>query len=158
LLSTNLILGAPVTSNILIEPSGSKDLGICPCCGRRSKRVWGQAYFGDRASAAYFVEWTVGHIPDLGANIDMIIGNWGEGTTPDERNAVALAYRLLDSGPSMMVIDANARAFSSSALVGQALNRDDVIDSLIASDAFAIADAILEQDGRVAELRGDRIN
>jgi hypothetical protein len=108
--------------------------------------------------AAYFVHWTVGHISDQGANIDLIIGNWGEGTTQEERKAVALAYRLLDSGPSMMVIDANTRPFSSSELVGQALYRDEVIGNTIAGDAFAIADAILAQDDRIAELIGQILN
>jgi len=147
-----------VSSNIVVEPTGSKELGTCPCCGRRSRRVWGQAHSGGKTLAAYFVHWTVGHIPDQGANIDLIIGNWGEGATPEERKAVALAYRLLDSGPSMMVIDANTRPFSSSELVGQVLYRDDVIGSPIARNAFAIADAILEQDDRIAELLGRRLN
>jgi len=56
-----------------------------------------------------------------------------------------------------MVIDANTRPFSSSNLVGPALHRDDVIGTPTASDAFAVADAILEQDDRIAELLGHRL-
>jgi hypothetical protein len=97
---------------------------------------------------------TVGHVPDRGASIDLILGEWGEATTPESRSALALAYRLMDSGPSMMVIDANTRHVSSSPFVGRALRRNEVIGTSAAQDAFAIADAVLAQDQRVAELLG----
>ena len=40
----------------------------------------------------YYVQYTVGsaeHLP----NIDVIVGPWGEGTSPDGRVLVALAYK-----------------------------------------------------------------
>src|SRR5262245_55514099 len=97
---------APMVSEITIEPTGSKDTGVCDCCGRSSRRVWGLAYSDALCLAAYFVHWTLGHVPDRGANIDLIIGEWGEAATRDRRSALALAYRLMDTGPSIMVIDA----------------------------------------------------
>ena len=139
---------------ITIQPTGSKDTGICDCCGRSSRRVWGHAYTDGRPSAAYFVHWTLGHVADKGANIDLILGEWGEGTSSESRSALALAYRLIDTGPSMMVIDANNRPFSSSTLVGRALRRDEVIGTSAAQNAFAVADAVLAQDERVAEILG----
>ena len=63
--------------------------------------------------AAYFVHWTLGHVPDQGANMDMIIGSWGEGATAKKRIAVSLAYRLTETGPSLMG-DRRARAADSS--------------------------------------------
>ncbi len=71
-----------------------------------------------------------------------------------DRSAVALAYRLLDSGPAMMAIDAGSRSFSQNSLVGRVLGRSDVVGTPLAQQAFAIADAVLAQDGRVAELLG----
>src|SRR5271163_3154839 len=132
-----------MSGRITVEPSGSKDTGICDCCGRSSRRVWGYAYADGRCVAAYFVHWTLGHVPDRGANIDLILGDWGEATSPESRNALALAYRLMDTGPSMMVIDANIRPFSKGPLVGRALRRDEVIGTSAAQDAFAVADAVL---------------
>ena len=140
---------------IEIEPTESNDTGVCDCCGRSSRTVWGHAYADDRCLAAYFVHWTLGHVRDQGANIDLVIGEWGEGTTPAQRSSVSLAYRLMESGPGMMVIDADARPVSESPLVGQALRRDDVLGAAFAQDVFAIADAILARDERVAELLGD---
>ena len=139
---------------ITIEPAESNDTGVCDCCGRGSRTVWGYAYADDRPLAAYFVHWTLGHVPDRGANIDLVVGEWGDGATPAGRSAVSLAYRLLESGPGMMVIDADTRPVSLSALAGQLLRREDVVGSAFAQDAFAIADAVLAQDDRVAELLG----
>ena len=139
---------------ITIQPTGSKDAGTCDCCGRSSRRVWGHAYTDGRPLAAYFVHWTLGHVADRGANIDLILGEWGEGTSSESRSALALAYRLIDTGPSMMVIDADNRPFSSSTLVGRALRRDEVIGTSAAQNAFAVADAVLAQDERVAEILG----
>ena len=142
-------------AEITIEQAGSSDTGICECCGHSSRRVWGYAYAHNRCIAAYFVHWTLGHIADRGANIDIILGDWGETATSDRRSAAALAYRLTDTGPSMMVIDADTRAFSRSPLVGRALRRDDVLGTLLAQDIFAVADAVLAKDERMTELLGD---
>jgi len=142
-----------MTVRIKIEPTGSNDTGVCDCCGRSSRRVWGHAYADDRAVASYSVHWTLGHVPEQGANIDLIIGEWG-GATAEHRCAVALAYRLMEDGPGMMVIDASTRPTARSSLTGRALNREEVIGTPLAQNVFAIADAVLAQDHRVAELLG----
>jgi hypothetical protein len=148
-----------MAAEITVEPTGSKDTGVCDCCGRSSRCVWGHAHADGRCLAAYFVHWTLGHIPDRGANIDLILGEWGEAARPAGRSALALAYRLADTGPSMMVVDATSRPTSRSPLVGRALRRDEVVGTSFADDAFAVADAVLAQDPRVAELLdGWRIN
>ena len=141
-------------SGINIEQTGSKDTGVCDCCGRSSRCVWGLASAGMQGLAAYYVHWTLGHVLDRGANIDLIVGKWGEGTSSADRSAIALAYRLLETGPSIMTIDAGSRSFSRSSLVGKVLGRNDIVDTPLAQQAFAIADAVLAQDERVAELRG----
>lgn len=135
---------------ITIEPDGSHDTGVCPCCGRMSRRVWGYVRRDGDPFAAYFVHWTRGHVPEQGANIDVIVGDWGDGTTADQRVGVALLYRLLTTGPAMMVIDGAGRF--DSPLVGHALARTDVVNTPLAKDVFAVADAILDQDERVEEL------
>jgi hypothetical protein len=64
-----------------------------------------------------------------------------------------MTYRLTDTGPWLTVIDAATRPVAKNTLVGRALRRDEVIGTPLAAEAFAIADAVLLQDGRVAELR-----
>ena len=36
---------------------------------------------------------------------DLIVGTWGEGVGPEQRKAVSVAYRVLETGPSFMVQD-----------------------------------------------------
>ncbi len=143
-----------MTASVIIEQTGSNDTGVCDCCGRASRSVWGLASSATEGLAVYYVHWTLGHVLDRGANIDLIVGRWGNGTMAADRSAVALAYRLLDSGPAMMAIDAGSRSFSQNSLVGRVLGRSDVVGTPLAQQAFAIADAVLAQDGRVAELLG----
>ena len=139
--------------SINVEPTGMNDVGTCPCCGKASRVVWGFSHEGERTRASYFVHWTLGHIHDYGASIDLIIGAWGEGATAHTRSAVSMTYRLTDTGPWLSVIDAATRPVAKNTLVGRALRRDEVIGTPLAAEAFAIADAVLLQDGRVAELR-----
>lgn len=136
-----------------IEPTGSSDFGPCPCCGNNSRSVWGLVRNRKGAHAAYFVHWTLTRVRDHGANFDLIIGQWGEGSSAGDRVLVALAYRVDETGPSFMVIDAADRPRAAATdLVGRALARAEVIGRPIAQQAFDIVDAILEQDPRVAEL------
>jgi len=128
------------------------ELGPCPDCGQKTKRIWGYVYRDDAAMAAYFVEWTPSHA-QRDAMFDLTVGTWGEGAGPEQRKSVSLAYRVLQTGPSFMVQNANARKIGSSSLVSQALDRNDVIGQPIAEKVFAICDAIYIGDPRISELR-----
>jgi hypothetical protein len=139
---------------LAVEPAGSRDDGPCACCGHNSRCVWGCVRAPDGALASYFVHWTLGRVADHGANVDLIIGRWGDEASASDRVLVALTYRLSESGPAFMVIDADGRTASSSELVGRALARAEVVGQPIAEQAFAIIDAVLAQDPRVAELLG----
>jgi len=143
-----------MTPHIIIEPTGANDTGVCDCCGRSSRRVWGRAHVNGKTLAAYFVHWTLGHVQDQGADIDLILGEWGETATAEQREAIALSYRLLDTGPAWMVIDANQRPISKSPLVGHARSRNEVVGTSVAQEGFTVADAVLRDDTRVAELLG----
>lgn len=135
-----------------IEPAESRDFGPCPCCGDMSRSVWGYVYSGDAACAAYFVHWTLSQVPKHGAHIDLIVGRWGNGTNASHRSAVSLEYRIGDTGPSVMVIDAHGRDHANGKLAKRALSRDEVIGKPIAKKVFAICDAILFLDERVVEI------
>jgi hypothetical protein len=135
-----------------IEPLDAADTGRCPCCGHVSRRVWGLVRRDGEPHASYFVHWTVGHVFDRGAHIDLVLGRWGEGTSAADRYAVSLEHRILDTGPGVMVIDADTRDIAESELVGRALRRTDVIGGSIAARAFAVYDAIMAQDPRLAAL------
>jgi hypothetical protein len=128
-----------------LEESG----GFCNCCGEASRSVWGLVHHGDATVAAYWMHWTVGHLDEPGANLDLAIGAWGEAALPSDRVAASLLYRQPeDDPPAFMVIDAADRAIAKGALVGGALRREDIIGTPLAEHVFGLVDAIFLQDDR----------
>ncbi|MEH6789905.1 hypothetical protein [Parasphingorhabdus sp.] len=124
--------------------------GVCDCCGNASRKVWGLVHSGERTVAAYWLHWTIGHLDTEGANFDLIVGSWGDGTGPQDRFAASLLYREpVDSPPAFMVIDASERQIAGSELFQSALRREDIIGTPIAEQLFAFVDAIWLQDSRI---------
>src|SRR4026208_2324203 len=109
-------------NELSIERSGMKDSGACECCGGYSRTVWGYVYRGNIAEAADFVQWTLGDVDRHGANFDLIVGKWGEGTNRSDRTLVSLAFRRTDSGPACMVIDSAGAAAGSRGRRGPGLH------------------------------------
>jgi hypothetical protein len=137
---------------ITVEPDGSKDSGPCGCCGNMSRAVWGYIRDAGNPLAAYYVHWTLGRV-DHGANFDLVLGKWGEGTSSKDRCVVAVAFRWMSNNPQFMVIDAEGRpAAKPGALADRALRRDQVIGTPLAAEVFAMIDAIWLKDQRIAEL------
>jgi hypothetical protein len=118
-----------------------------------TQRVWGYVYDSNTALAAYFVEWTPGHV-EQSANFDLIVGLWGEDTSASDRVAVALEYRCINSRPAFIVINADARPVARNANVGKALMREEVFETELAETIFAICDEIFLHDTRLNRLAG----
>lgn len=123
----------------------------CDCCGRATRALNGYASDETGALATYGVRWTDGHVSENGANFDFIVGEWG-GAPASKRVAVSVQYRLLDSGPAFMIIDATDRPISRNPLVGESLTRNEVIGTPLAKLVFAVVDAIWLQDERIRDL------
>ena len=123
--------------------------GHCDCCGHESRSVAGLVYEQGGACAAYWMHWTVNHLSDRGANLDLVLGAWGEGTSAEDRYAVSLVHFQQEDGrPALMVIDAHNRTAANGNLAASGLRRDEVIGTPLAEQIFALTDAIYEQDGR----------
>ena len=103
---------------------------------------------GGPSVAAYWMHWTVGHLSEPGANLDLVLGAWGEGTDAHDRFGIALVHRQFEDGtPSLMVIDAGDR-FKNIDLAATTLARSDVIGTPLAEQVFSLVDAIYLQDDR----------
>ena len=114
------------TPNFIIERTG-ESRGLCDCCGGESRSVWGLVYDGENACAAYWVHWTIGHLTDTGANLDLVLGPWGDGTSAQDRVAIALVHRQQPDGkPALMVIDAHGRPSADGTLATGAMRREEV--------------------------------
>ncbi|MEM7644131.1 MAG: hypothetical protein AAF366_16650 [Pseudomonadota bacterium] len=104
----------------------------------------------DGPVASYFIQWTEGQPLDSHpANVDLICGRWGEGTTGEDRCAISLVRFENEAGPGVMVVDAQDRPVARSDLVGRALSREEVVGTDLAQEAYAIFDAVLIQDTRL---------
>lgn len=125
----------------------------CPCCGKLSRAIWGEVH--DRAGGVvpYYCQWTVDR-PDHDANIDLLFGDWSDGTTADDRALVCLLFRR--SEDSFMVIDAEPRLDKARDRVGAGLARDEVLGTWIAQSAFLVVDVVWADDPRVADLLAAR--
>jgi len=128
-----------------VEQAGDST-GHCACCGRTSRTVWGYVHEADGPTlAAYFVRWTDGHIEETGANVDLVLGGWGDGTSRAGRACVSLLHRQMEDGkPSLMIVDAKAEP----EIADKPLKRCEVIGTPLADQVFRLADAIYEQDDR----------
>lgn len=143
--------GVTTTPDALrVSPDGDQVTGRCDCCGQISRRVSGTIEPAD-AVVAYQVWWTVGHIAEHGAEIDLICGRWGDGTSPSDRFVVRLHHFIAATGPWVMVQDASL-ADGLDRLAARALRRDEIIGTPRAAEVFALYDAIALQDARLAEL------
>ncbi len=133
---------------IEIEPASMKSSGRCACCGKSRRTVWGFVYRDGGPRACYFVEWTLGHL-DRSARFDVVVGDWNDGTTENDREAISLEYRGLETGPTFSVVDAEGRP---AAEVGRATRRSDVAGTVLEGEVLSIAGAVLAADDRVKEL------
>jgi hypothetical protein len=134
-----------------IEPTG-ESTGYCDCCGSTTKRVWGFAYRDGGAVGAYFLGWAERR-PDHGASIELILGNWGETATRQERYVIALDCRIAEASPQFMLVDAEGRLPSADDLASVALKRSEVVGTPLAPQVFALVDAIYLSDPRIEEVR-----
>jgi hypothetical protein len=139
------------TAGLHIVLGDSRVTGTCDCCGKTSKIASGFVHDElGAAQAAYFVHWTADH-PDHGANFDLIVGRWGDGSDPLERAGVSLRF-LPKKG--FMVIDAQERPFAKGQqLFSRGLARTDVIGTPLAAWVFSLVDAVWLGDDRIDEMR-----
>jgi hypothetical protein len=138
--------------NIAVDPDEQNDVGPCECCGSMSRTVWGYLSVDGQSRAVYYVQWTLGQVPRHGANVDLIMGEWGEDATPEKRVAVSLVYRVGPDGPEFSSIDPDERPHASSGLAAHCIPGRHVLGNPVGADAYAFLHAIFGQDPRVAEL------
>jgi hypothetical protein len=136
------------SNSFRVEKMGESS-GNCDCCGNESRCVWGMVYKDNVASAAYWMQWAVGCLTETGANLDLVVGRWGNNTSAADRVAIALVHRQQpDGAPALMVVDAAGRPIARKGVASSALAREDVIGAPLAAQVFSLTEAIYEQDDR----------
>jgi hypothetical protein len=141
----------PPASPFQIEKVGQEWLH-CDCCGGKTSKLWGWLHQGEATLLAYFVRWSDSH-PEKGADFDLLIGPWGEGTTPDDRCCVSLSLFQQENGePAFMVVNARSAFYGPDKLAAHGLAREDVIGTDFAPYVFDMLDQLWLQDDRLPFL------
>ena len=139
--------------DLLVELDESVDFA-CPCCGHPSRAVWGRVSDTTGALATYKIEWTLRDRLH-GAHFDLIIGDWDEAATRDNRAGVSLVYRAETERSGFMLLDARDRWSEHRAgIASTTLARTDIEATPVADEVYAIVDAVWMRDGRIDEIRG----
>ena len=132
---------------LVVEPESESTSAHCEECDHVTRKIVGFISDEHRTRAAYLARWTDGHI-ELGAQIILSIGVWGEDAVPSERSCVAIECHMGDGEdrPSFTVIDANNLDRANDEMLGQPVTRADVLSTPLAQEAFAMLDALTEQE------------
>ncbi|MGE0786361.1 MAG: hypothetical protein AB7S26_11780 [Sandaracinaceae bacterium] len=136
--------------NIRVEPTKQNDVD----CGDHgvSRTVWGYLYVEEVARAVYYVQWTLERERENGANVDLVMGSWGDESTPEQRVAVSLVYRVGPDGPELKSIDPDGRPHATNGLAAHLIPARHVLGNPVGADAYAFLHAVFGQDPRVAAL------
>jgi hypothetical protein len=120
----------------------------CPCCERESETVHGFLYDSTGATSVYFAGYTHGH-PERRANLVLSVGGWGEGTTPADRNSIALQVVSGGKGLTFTFPPAETSPWYRKEYLGTMLSPD----RLSMEDRVhyrGLASVVVEKDPRVA--------
>ena len=119
----------------------------CDCCGSTSQLIRGDLETGGNWLAFYTCRWTPAH-PDKGVEFRLGTGNWSENTPKPERWMFGATYSREHNG--FMLDDLSGPDAYPMAV---ALDRDDILGTSFAAEAFAMLDAIFVKDKRLQEFR-----
>jgi len=130
----------------------NESTGHCDCCGKQSKTIWGDLADSSGAKAVYFVQWTVDE-PEHMPNVDIVIGPWGDETSPNDRVLVSLLYQPRPGGGSFMVANGKGRPADDRSICSRALERADVVGTPLANQVFSLVDSLWLTEPRIEGIR-----
>lgn len=117
----------------------------CECCGGRTTRLTRFVRSDGDAYAIYYALFSDGH-PGRAVSVTVSIGEWGEGSTPDQRVAFALELRATDSQYQVGIVDADQSPWREATFIGRTLDRGEALAHPRIKDVFHITDHIVVED------------
>jgi len=118
----------------------------CECCGGTTTTLVRFVYENRNPRAIYYARFSDDH-PNRGVDFLVSIGEYGEGTTPDDR--IAFAMELRTAG--VCVRDARASPWSDAKIVGRILDRVEGLAHPLVAEAFHIVDHATLEDAPLRE-------
>jgi hypothetical protein len=117
----------------------------CECCGGRTTRLTRFVHRDGYAYAIYYATFSDNH-PGQAVSVTVSIGEWGEGSTPDQRVAFALELRTIDAQYQVGVVDAEQSPWREATFIGRTLNRAESLVHPRIKEVFHITDHIVVED------------
>jgi hypothetical protein len=132
-----------MTLSIELEPP--HESGPCECCGGRTTSLTRFVYKDGDAHAVYYARFSNNH-PARHVKAAVSIGEWGEGSNPDQRTAFALELRAGPENYEVHLCDASASPWRGSKILGPMLDREAALAHPLIEDVFHITDHAFRED------------
>ena len=117
----------------------------CDCCGGITTRLTRFVYQDGDAFAVYNAVFSDNH-PEREVKAVVGLGEWGDGTTPEQRRAFSLILRENESRYEVMILNAEESPWRDAQILGQMLNRDEALAHPWIKDVFHITDHMVTDD------------
>lgn len=126
-------------------------VAYCECCGKEIVRLTRFVYQDGDAFAVYYLLFTRGHTPKVADGI-ISLGEWGEGSGPDQRLAFPFRIWTNDLNYQVGLVDAEASPWCDVTFLGRIVNRDEALQHEWVQDVFHITDHIVADDTIVVDF------
>ena len=137
---------------LVVRPAQDDLMAPCACCAGGAE-IRGFVYEGDEGRAIYFVE-SLG-MPNFPLiKLGVALGAWDEAARVEDRVSFALLCKPTVKGPDMTPTEPYFAAFPELSLIGRIVTADELPRHPLLDDFHEAAKAIIEQDWRLAAIRG----
>jgi hypothetical protein len=116
----------------------------CACCGHRTTCLTRFVYSDGDARAVYYASFVEGHSDYL--SVVVSLGDWGEGSTPEDRLAFPLQIRSTENEFQVGFVDPEQSQWSDADFLGRMLDREEARRHPWRHEVFHITDHIVTED------------
>jgi hypothetical protein len=135
---------------LTIEFEPPEESEPCECCGGRTTSLTRFVHSDGNAFAVYYARFSDNH-SDRVVLATVSIGEWGEGSTPDQRCAFALRIWPGAEQHNVAVLDASESPWRDEPFIGRTLDRDEALAHPRLQDVFHITDHMVLEDAPLRE-------
>lgn len=120
----------------------------CPCCGKTSVNLSGFVYRDGNARAVYWAGMTAGHEKRV-IEVAVGIGEWGDGTSPEDRVGFVLMLWADGSQPNVTIVSPDESRWDDLSLIERILPREEALQHPFIKEVFEITDHLVTDDPRI---------